>query len=63
MKNQKGFTLAEVVFVLVFLIAAWGWTWNIIKVAGSDFSVLTGMLVLRVIGIFVAPLGVVMGFL
>lgn len=38
-----------------------GWIMNIIAICGADFSHITGVLVLRVIGIFIAPLGGVMG--
>ena len=51
------------VFVIVALVGAWGWISNIIKLASMDFGGVTGMLVLRAIGVFVAPLGVVLGFL
>ena len=39
-----------------------GWIANIVKIVGSDFGHITGMLVVRVIGIFVAPLGAILGF-
>ena len=51
------------VFLIVALVGAWGWISNIIKLASMDFGGVTGMLVLRAIGVFVAPLGVVLGFL
>lgn len=47
----------------IVLVGGTGWIWNIVKILGSDFGTITGMLVLRVIGVFVAPLGVVLGFL
>jgi prepilin-type N-terminal cleavage/methylation domain-containing protein len=65
-KNQKGFTLTEllvvVVWILIVFVSAWGWVWNIIKLADMDSGV-TGLFVLRIIGIFLAPLGVVVGFI
>ena len=51
------------VFLIVVLVGAWGWISNIIKLASMDFGGVTGMLVLRAIGVFVAPLGAVLGFL
>ena len=51
------------VFLIVALVGAWGWISNIIKLASMDFGGVTGMLVLRAIGVFVAPLGAVLGFL
>ena len=65
-KNQKGFTLTEllvvVVWILIVFVSAWGWAWNIIKLVDMDSGV-TGLFVLRIIGIFLAPLGVVVGFI
>ena len=67
MKSQRGFTLIEasIVLFIIPLAAAgmWGWVWNIIKIVGSDFGSITGLLVMRVIGVFLAPLGAVLGFL
>ena len=40
-----------------------GWIWNIVKIAGSDFGQITGMLILRCVGVIVAPLGAVIGYL
>ena len=51
------------VFLIIALVGAWGWISNIIKLASMDFGGVTGMLVLRAIGVFVAPLGAVLGFL
>ena len=51
------------VLLIVALVGAWGWISNIIKLASMEFGGVTGMLVLRAIGVFVAPLGAVLGFL
>ena len=51
------------VLVIVALVGAWGWISNVIKLASMDFGGVTGMLVLRAIGVFLAPLGAVLGFL
>lgn len=63
MKRQHGFTTGELVIVLLLLVGGGGWIANIVKLAGMDFGAVTGMLVIRAIGIVVAPLGAVMGFL
>lgn len=39
-----------------------GWVLNISKIVGSDFTQVNGLLVARIIGAFVAPLGAVLGF-
>jgi hypothetical protein len=65
MKSQRGYTAAELmmlVWLLVFIAGFGGWVANIVKLAGMDFASVTGMLVLRAIGIIVAPLGAVLGF-
>ncbi len=60
---EKGFTVIELVIFLVVAVGAWGWVWNIVKIFGSSFDPLTGVVILRCIGIFMAPLGCIMGFL
>ena len=63
MKKQLGFTIVEVFVVLLVLVGVGGWIANIVKLVGSNFDPITGMVVARAIGIFVAPLGAVLGFL
>lgn len=63
MTKQKGFTVVEFFVLVIWLAGIWGWVWNIVKIAGANFSDITGLLVLRIIGVFVAPLGAVLGFL
>lgn len=45
------------------LLGAVGWVWNIVKIIGTGFDVFTGMLIARCIGVFIAPLGAVLGYL
>jgi len=47
--------------VILFVVFAYGWIANIITLAHTD--TFTGMVILRAIGIFVAPLGAVLGFM
>jgi hypothetical protein len=53
------------VLVMIGLVSAsiYGWVMNIIQVYHSNFSEITGILVLRIVGIFMAPLGAIMGYL
>lgn len=46
--------------VWVFFVV--GWILNIYKVVGADFSSIDGMLIARIAGFFVAPLGGVLGY-
>lgn len=63
MKTQKGFSLVQLIVVFVALAGGWGWVWNIIKLCTMGFDPLTGLLVVRAIGIFVFPVGMVVGYL
>lgn len=62
-KLQRGFTAFELFIVVLVLGGVGGWVANIVKLADMDFGAITGMLVIRAVGIFVAPLGSVMGFI
>jgi len=48
--------------VMVFL-AIFGYGWNIYKLCQTWETPLSGMVVCRIIGIFIPPLGIFMGFL
>ena len=61
--KEETFVLSSFILIVAIVIAtAYGWIHNIVLIAGSYFSHMTGTLVLRIVGIFVAPLGVVMGY-
>lgn len=63
MKNQKGFTLLEVSFTLACVVGLIGWVMNIVELINAPVVAQWGaMEVLRVVGIFVAPLGGVLGW-
>ena len=50
-------------FIGLFLAAVGGWVANIVKIFGTSFDPLTAIAVLRVVGIFIPPLGSILGFL
>jgi len=60
---QQGFTAVELFIVALVLLGGGGWIANIVKLVGMDFGAITGMLIVRAIGIFIAPLGAVMGYI
>lgn len=61
MRAQKGFTLLQLMLTTVVMTGVLGWILNIVELAKlTEFS---GMVVLRAIGIPVAPLGAVLGFI
>ena len=63
MKKQFGFTIIEIIVAVVGIAGAVGWIWNIVKFVHTCCAPIDGMLVVRGIGIFVPPLGAVMGYL
>lgn len=63
MKKQKGFTAIEILLVAIFLLGAGGWIANIVKIINTGFDVFTGLLIARCIGVFIAPLGAVLGYI
>lgn len=63
MNKQKGFTSVELVILVVVLLGAGGWIANIVKIVNTGFDVFTGLLVARCIGVFVAPVGAVLGYI
>ena len=62
-KTQAGFTIAELLVVVLLVAGAGGWIANIVKLVAMNMDNITGMLLVRAVGIFVVPLGVVMGFI
>jgi hypothetical protein len=50
-------------WMLLVVLSVGGWIANIVKLVGMDMGGISGMLVLRAIGVVAAPLGSVMGFL
>lgn len=66
MKYQEGYTVDGFVLAVLFVAGAIGWILNICKLvaaSGTEISDMTLMVVFRVIGVFAAPLGAVLGFL
>lgn len=53
----------NVIGILLIIAFVYGWINNIIIVCHSNFTPLTGMVVVRCIGIFVAPIGAILGFI
>lgn len=55
--------MGKAIFLLLVALA-WiiGWGLNIYKLVTEDFLPLTGMVVGRVIGVFLAPLGAILGW-
>jgi hypothetical protein len=62
MKYKTSSNTAVIVYLALIAAFIYGWIANIVSIAHSDLSTLTGMLILRVAGIFVAPLGAILGY-
>ena len=60
---MKGFTTVELLITLVVLIGSVGWVWNIVRLVGYIGDPLSVEAAIRIVGIFVAPLGAVLGFI
>ena len=61
--KQKGFTLLEMIIACVLLLGVGGWIANIVKMFAILNEPMTGMFILRIVGIFAAPVGAVLGYL
>lgn len=53
---------AIAIYGAVILLLGVGWVLNIINLVGMSFDPLTGLAVARAVGIIVAPLGAVLGY-
>ena len=62
-KSIKLTLVPYLIFLSVLLAAIVGWILNIVTIFYSNFSVISGTLVLRVIGVFIPPIGAFMGWL
>lgn len=58
---MRGVDWPAVAPLLLVLAAFVGWVMNIVKLASSE-TLFTGMNAVRAIGIFLAPMGAVLGF-
>lgn len=58
MKKQKGFTLIELIVVLVIVIGGWSWIWNAVKLASCDFESDYKCEVIHGVGLVIPPLSI-----
>ena len=58
----KGIYGAIAFWGAVALLIGIGWVINIVDLADTSFDPITGLAVLRVIGVFLPPLGAVLGY-
>jgi polyferredoxin len=62
MRKYNSHSWALGIFFTIGILAMVGWAWNFIKIFQTFDDVLTGMFIARCIGVFVAPLGAVLGW-
>ena len=61
--KDDGFTLTEILITLVGILGIIGWVMNIVKIVETELVPMTTIFVIRVVGIFVPPLGAVLGYI
>ena len=59
---MQGITLVHVVWFFLLLVGGTGWVMNIFDIVAVINDPVTAFLVLRIVGIFVFPLGAVLGY-
>jgi prepilin-type N-terminal cleavage/methylation domain-containing protein len=62
MQKQLGFTLTELMIVLIVALGAGGWIANVVKLIAHLDDAITGMFVARIVGILVPPFGAIIGY-
>ncbi len=59
MKKQKGFTLVELMLVIVFVCGGVLWIWNGFKFASCDFESNYNCEVIHGAGVFIPPTAII----
>lgn len=65
-KKQDGFTSSEVLsafFGIILVLGTIGWILNIVTIFTSMAGPISGVFIVRLVGVIVAPLGAIMGWL
>ena len=60
-KRQGGYTAVELLIVILYVAGAVGWIANVVKLIGTIDGGFTGMVILRIVGVFLFPLGAILG--
>lgn len=60
---NKGYTIVELLYVIVILAGAGGWIANVVKLVGMLGGDVTAMFIARIAGVVIAPLGAILGFM
>jgi len=63
MKNQKGYIQAAVLYIIIWFVAVIGWGMNVYKLTTADFEPSYKNEIIRSIGVVVAPVGAITGYI
>jgi hypothetical protein len=63
MRKQAGYTTIELIVSILVVAGVVGWVSNIVMIANTEPFIFTSVMILRLVGILVFPLGCVMGFI
>ena len=55
-------TMGVFLYLTLLILLLGGWVMNLVEIVNYDFASITGMIILRIAGIFIAPLGAVLGW-
>jgi|APGre2960657468_1045069.scaffolds.fasta_scaffold13419_7 hypothetical protein len=58
-----GTSLGLLMYLAFIVVIIGGWIMNLVEIVNYDFASITGMIILRIAGIFIAPLGAVLGWI
>ena len=56
-------TMGVFLYLTLLILLLGGWVMNLVEIVNYDFASITGMIILRIAGIFIAPLGAVLGWI
>lgn len=62
MNKKSGFTLTELLILVIIPLFTVGWIWNIIKLFNVLDDPFSAKIVLRMLGIVLLPLGAIIGY-
>lgn len=63
MRFEQSFTIGYILVLAFWLAAIAGWVMNVIWIARSMTDPMTGLFILRCIGVIFLPLGAVLGWI
>jgi hypothetical protein len=62
MKNSNIVGMYYLISISIFVFALAGWILNLLAIAHANFNDINGLLIIRIIGVFIAPIGAVLGY-